>query len=57
MGERSNILDTLLQQMEDMENNLLAIIEEKGQTLLDQKNQSDLLLYNVLPKYGVLDAQ
>ena len=57
MGERSNILDTLLQQMEDMENNLLAIIEEKGQTLLDQKNQSDLLLYSVLPKYGMLDAQ
>ncbi|OQV17043.1 Atrial natriuretic peptide receptor 2 [Hypsibius exemplaris] len=52
MGERSNILDTLLQQMEDMENNLQAIIDEKGQVLLNQKNQSDQLLYSVLPKYA-----
>ena len=52
MGERSNILDTLLQQMEDMELNINQIVEEKGQALLDEKNKSDQLLYSVLPKYG-----
>lgn len=50
MGERSNILDTLLQQMEDMELNLQAIVDEKGEMLLDEKNRSDELLYSVLPK-------
>jgi hypothetical protein len=38
--------------MEDMELNLQAIIEEKGQMLLDQKNQSDQLLFNLLPRYS-----
>ena len=49
MGERSNIVDSLLHQMEEMENNLVNIVDEKRRLLKEQKKQSDQLLYGILP--------
>ncbi|XP_055358012.1 atrial natriuretic peptide receptor 1-like [Paramacrobiotus metropolitanus] len=49
-GEKGSILDTLLDQMEELMTNLQQIIEERSQTLLEQKTQSDELLGDIIPK-------
>ncbi|XP_055336151.1 atrial natriuretic peptide receptor 1-like [Paramacrobiotus metropolitanus] len=49
MTEHSNVLDTLLLQMEAQSARLQAIVEEKNHELLDEKLRSDTLLYKILP--------
>lgn len=49
MTEHSNVLDTLLLQMEAQSARLQAIVEEKNHDLLDEKLRSDTLLYKILP--------
>ena len=49
-GEKGGILDTLLDQMDELMTNLQNIIEERSQQLLEEKIQSEELLYSLLPK-------
>ncbi|GAU93926.1 hypothetical protein RvY_05786 [Ramazzottius varieornatus] len=49
-GEKGGILDTLLDQMDELMTNLQHIIEERSQQLLQEKIQSEELLYSLLPK-------
>ena len=51
MTDHSNVLDTLLLQMEEQSTRLQAIVDEKGRDLLDEKLRSDTLLHKILPKY------
>ncbi|KAL3253719.1 hypothetical protein MRX96_054498 [Rhipicephalus microplus] len=46
-----NFFDNLLQRMEQYANNLESLVEEKTQSLLEEKKRTDELLYQLLPKY------
>ncbi|XP_018495299.2 atrial natriuretic peptide receptor 1-like [Galendromus occidentalis] len=46
-----NFFDNLLQRMEQYANNLESIVEEKTQSLIEEKKRTDELLYQLLPKY------
>ncbi|CAN8013663.1 unnamed protein product, partial [Ixodes persulcatus] len=46
-----NFFDNLLQRMEQYANNLESLVEEKTQSLMEEKKRTDELLYQLLPKY------
>ncbi|XP_022699690.1 atrial natriuretic peptide receptor 1-like [Varroa jacobsoni] len=46
-----NFFDNLLQRMEQYANNLESIVEEKTQSLIEEKKRTDELLYQLLPRY------
>ncbi|XP_049524933.1 atrial natriuretic peptide receptor 1 [Dermacentor silvarum] len=46
-----NFFDNLLQRMEQYANNLESLVEEKTQSLLEEKKRTDELLYQLLPRY------
>lgn len=46
-----NFLDNLLSRMEQYANNLEQLVEEKTQSLIDEKKKTEELLYQLLPKY------
>ncbi|XP_067133569.1 atrial natriuretic peptide receptor 2-like [Centruroides vittatus] len=46
-----NFLDNLLLRMEQYANNLEQLVEEKTQSLYDEKKKTDELLYQLLPKF------
>ena len=48
-------LDNLLSRMEEYANNLEDLVEERTQAFLEEKRRSEELLYEVLPKYTVLE--
>lgn len=50
-GEKETILDTLLDQMEELMTNLQHIIEERSVTLRIEKLYSEELLSRLLPQY------
>lgn len=45
-----NFFDNLLQRMEQYANNLESIVEEKTQSLIEEKKRTDELLYQLLPR-------
>ncbi|CAN7980016.1 unnamed protein product, partial [Ixodes pacificus] len=45
-----NFFDNLLQRMEQYANNLESLVEEKTQSLMEEKKRTDELLYQLLPK-------
>ncbi|OQV11645.1 Atrial natriuretic peptide receptor 1 [Hypsibius exemplaris] len=55
MGDKLNIMEALIMQMEEHTNGLQVMIEEKEQLILDEKARADFLLYsNLPPQYGEL---
>ncbi|OQR67817.1 atrial natriuretic peptide receptor 1-like, partial [Tropilaelaps mercedesae] len=46
-----NLFDNILQRMEQYANNLESIVEEKTQSLVEEKKRTDELLYQLLPRY------
>ena len=49
-GEKDSILDTLLDQMEELMTNLQHIVEQRGTILQNDKVRSEELLFRLLPK-------
>ena len=49
MGDRLNIMETLIQQMEEHTATLEGMIEEKDTLIQEEKSRSDALLYSNLP--------
>lgn len=47
----SNFLDNLLKRMEQYSENLEKIVEEKTQSIIDEKMKAEELLYQILPRY------
>lgn len=47
----ANFLDNLLKRLEQYAANLEMIVEEKTQTVIEEKNKADELLYQILPQY------
>ncbi|GFV90479.1 atrial natriuretic peptide receptor 1 [Trichonephila clavipes] len=45
-----NFLDNLLSRMEQYANDLESLVEEKTQSLYDEKKKTDELLYQMIPK-------
>lgn len=48
-----NFLDNLLSRMEQYANNLESLVEEKTQSLFEEKKKTDELLYQMIPKYVI----
>ncbi|GFY60624.1 atrial natriuretic peptide receptor 1 [Trichonephila inaurata madagascariensis] len=46
-----NFLDNLLSRMEQYTNDLESLVEEKTQSLYDEKKKTDELLYQMIPKF------
>ncbi|XP_054706335.1 atrial natriuretic peptide receptor 1-like [Uloborus diversus] len=46
-----NFLDNLLNRMEQYANDLESLVDEKTQSLYDEKKKTDELLYQMIPKY------
>ncbi|XP_077485262.1 atrial natriuretic peptide receptor 1-like [Amblyomma americanum] len=46
-----NFFDNLLQRMEQYANNLESLVEEKTESLMEEKKRTDELLYQLLPRY------
>ncbi|GFU21411.1 atrial natriuretic peptide receptor 1 [Nephila pilipes] len=46
-----NFLDNLLSRMEQYANDLESLVEEKTQSLYDEKKKTDELLYQMIPKF------
>ncbi|KAF8795122.1 Atrial natriuretic peptide receptor 1 like protein [Argiope bruennichi] len=46
-----NFLDNLLNRMEQYANDLESLVEEKTQSLYDEKKKTDELLYQMIPKF------
>ena len=47
---RSNIFDNMLAMMEKYANNLEALVEERTQLLIEEKQITDSLLHEILPR-------
>ena len=47
---RSNIFDNMLAMMEKYANNLEALVEERTQLLIEEKQITDALLHEILPR-------
>lgn len=45
-----NFLDNLLNRMEQYANNLESLVEEKTQSLVEEKKKTDELLYQMIPR-------
>lgn len=45
-----NFLDNLLNRMEQYANDLESLVDEKTQSLIDEKKKTDELLYQMIPK-------
>ena len=47
---RSNIFDNMLAMMEKYANNLEALVEDRTQLLIEEKQITDALLHEILPR-------
>ena len=47
---RSNIFDNMLAMMEKYANNLEALVEDRTQLLIEEKQITDTLLHEILPR-------
>lgn len=56
ISKTHNVLDALLRRMEQYANNLEALVFERTQAFLDEKRKSEELLYQVLPRYGLIST-
>lgn len=45
-----NLVEALVTRLEDYASNLEGVVEERTQQLLEEKKNSEMLLYQILPK-------
>lgn len=50
MGDKSQLLDTVLNRLEQYANNLELLVEDRTADFLEAKSKAEDLLYQLLPK-------